>query len=274
VDFIQTLILALVQGVTEFLPVSSSAHLVFPSKLFGWDDQGLSFDVAVHFGTLAAVMIFYRHWITDLCSAFFKAPTIALGFKPIESSGQDSRNLQLIRSLLLASVPVFIAGAIMEALIPEGIRSIQIIAWATIVFALVLYLAGRAKGQKSEYEILLSTALIIGVAQVLALIPGTSRSGITIAAAMLLGVSATGAANFSFLLSIPTILAATAIKTLSLLFAKTGVDWVTLATGALISGVFAYISITWFISFLNRVGMLPFVIYRLILGACLLLFIA
>lgn len=267
-EFIHTLILALIQGITEFLPVSSSAHLVFPSQLFGWPDQGLSFDVAVHFGTLTAVMVYYRKWLLKLVTAFFKAPVQSFGLQPIEP-GEFSKDVQLVRMLLLASVPVFVAGAFMELLLPEGIRSTTIIAWATIIFAIVLFLADQRQGHKTEYDLIFKTALMIGVAQVFALIPGTSRSGVTIAAGLMLGMSATGAAHFSFLLSIPTILAATLIKTISLL-GLGGVDWITLGTGALISGVFAYLTIAWFITFLNRVGMIPFVIYRLVLGVLLL----
>jgi len=270
VEFFHTLILALIQGITEFLPVSSSAHLVFPSQLLGWPDQGLSFDVAVHFGTLAAVMMYYRAWISKLFQAFFSAPAQAIGLAPLSAESKWHQDVQLVRMLLLASIPIFVAGGIMEVLIPDGIRSTQVIAWATIFFALILYVADKRTGHKSEYDLVFKTALIIGLAQVFALIPGTSRSGITIAAAMLLGLSATGAANFSFLLSIPTILAATALKTLSLFGSVGGVDWLTLGLGVLISGVFAYVSIGWFIAFLNRVGMVPFVIYRLILGAALL----
>lgn len=269
-EFFHTLILALIQGITEFLPVSSSAHLVFPSQLLGWPDQGLSFDVAVHFGTLAAVMVYYRNWISKLVLAFIASPVQGLGLRQLDTQLGTHQDLQLVRMLLLASIPVFVAGGVMEYVLPNGIRSTEVIAWATLFFAIVLYIADRSTGQKSEYDLVFKMALIIGVAQVFALIPGTSRSGITIAAGMLLGMSATGAANFSFLLSIPTILAATALKTLSLLGSDAGVDWLTLGLGALISGVFAYISIGWFIAFLNRVGMVPFVIYRLFLGVVLL----
>ncbi|MBK85184.1 MAG: undecaprenyl-diphosphate phosphatase [Gammaproteobacteria bacterium] len=268
-DFFHTLVLALIQGITEFLPVSSSAHLVFPSQIWGWPDQGLSFDVAVHFGTLAAVMVYYRSWLGKLFAGFFNQPSASLGLGQIKEN-QYAGDVKLVKHLLFASIPVFMAGAVMEILIPDGIRSTFIIGIATIVFGLVLYVADKKQGSKSEYDLVLKTALIIGLAQVLALIPGTSRSGITIAAGLFLGMSATGAANFSFLLSIPTILAATALKTLSLLGGDASVDWVTLGTGAFISGVFAYLSISWFISFLNRVGMVPFVIYRLILGVLLL----
>lgn len=269
-DLFHTFILALIQGITEFLPVSSSAHLVFPSQLLGWNDQGLSFDVSVHFGTLAAVIIYYRAWLSRLLCAFFAQPAVAFGLSPLQDSGKAQSEIGLVRHLLLASIPVFLAGAVMEIVIPDGIRSTTIIAWATIIFALVLYFADKCNGVKSEYQLIARAALIIGLAQMFALIPGTSRSGVTIAAGMMLGLSATGAANFSFLLSIPTILAATALKTLSLLGQESGVDWATLGLGALISGVFAYISISWFIQFLNRVGMVPFVIYRLCLGALLL----
>lgn len=269
-DFFHTLILALIQGITEFLPISSSAHLVFPSHLLGWPDQGLSFDVAVHFGTLAAVMLYYRQWLLKLGQAFIAAPLEVAGAKPVTIHTSHRKNIHLLRCLMVASLPVFIAGAVLQMVIPEGIRSIQVIAGATIVFAVLLYIADKRKGTKSEYDLLLTTAFIIGLAQVFALIPGTSRSGVTIAAGLLLGMSSTGSANFSFLISIPTILAASVLKTVTLFGSPADVDWMTLAVGAIISGTFAYLTIGWFIKFLNRVGMVPFVIYRIVLGLVLL----
>jgi len=272
VDLFQTVVLALIQGLTEFLPVSSSAHLIFPSQLLGWPDQGLSFDVAVHFGTLAAVMIFYRHWLIDLANAFLKHPqAVMFGKAEPEHSKELIDRVRLLRALIIGSIPVIIGGLILEVLVPAGIRSTHVIAWATIVFALVLWIADRyATGHKDEYTLTLQTALIIGLAQVLALIPGTSRSGITIAAGLLVGLSATGSANFSFLLSIPTILAATLLKSFELVLSPADIGWMSLIIGAVVSGCFAYLTIGWFIAFLNKVGMIPFVIYRLLLGLALL----
>jgi len=290
-DYFHTLILALIQGITEFLPVSSSAHLIFPSHVFGWKDQGLSFDVAVHLGTLVAVMVYYRHWLLQIAKDVIQNPGLVLKarsslsnintnvanptLKQQSTHKQHSadQSCQLFANLVIASVPVFIVGGVLEFFWPEGIRSTAIIAWSTIVFGLVLYVSEKfAHGNKDEYELGLKIALFIGLAQTLALIPGTSRSGITISAALLLGMSAQGSANFSFLLSIPTILAASLIKSISLVKSSVPIDWSTLLLGAIVSGIFAYFTIEWFLAFLKRVGMVPFVIYRLILGIILLAF--
>ena len=260
-DIGQTVFLALLQGITEFLPVSSSAHLILPAQLFGWDDQGLAFDVAVHVGTLVAVLLYFRKDLLVMTGAWVGS---ALGRRNTEES-------RLAWLLLLATVPAGAAGLLLSDQIETSMRSILVIAVATLVFGVGLYIAERY-GSKDQDMAQLGWrgALIIGLFQALALIPGTSRSGITITAGLMLGLSRTASARFSFLLSIPVILGAGLLKTLDLLQLER-VDWSGLILGAVIAFLSAYLAIDFFLKLIDRVGLLPFVIYRLILGTALLL---
>jgi undecaprenyl-diphosphatase len=259
-DTLNVLILAIIQGVTEFLPISSSAHLILPSKLFGLDDQGLIFDVAVHFGTLLAVLLYFRQKIgCMLCSVWGQCKG-----KPLNDDGR------LAWQIVLATIPAVIAGFIVNLYFEEALRQVWIIALTTIVFGLLLWLADvKGRGDKT---ITLKIALLIGLAQCLALIPGVSRSGITMTMALFLGVNRHNGAEFSFLLSIPLILAATLLKLLDCLNLP-GVDWSTLAFGVAASAISAYLCIHLFLAFIEKIGFLPFVIYRLILGIVLLFLI-
>lgn len=262
-DLIEIIVLAVLQGLTEFLPISSSAHLILPSQILGWQDQGLAFDVAVHVGTLAAVMFYFRQDIQRLISAWFKSGWTA---KP-------SADAKLAWYVGLATIPAGLAGVLLGDWIEANLRSVEVIAWATIGFGILLGIADQKRGKGiSLAKMTLAMALIIGVAQALALIPGTSRSGITMTAALLLGLHRVDAARFSFLLSIPLILAAGGLKTIELSQSLLPVDWTSLALGAALSAVSAWVCIYYFLAFINRIGMLPFVLYRLVLGGVLLLF--
>ena len=190
----QSFCLALVQGMTEFLPISSSGHLVLLPYIFEWHDQGLAFDVAVHVGTLIAVIIYLRHDLIDIFVSFSGRTTKELG-------GADSR-LGLLISI--ATLPALLGGLFIGPSVEALFRNPLVIAAATLFFALILMCAALF-GAKSKHlsEFTLRSALIIGLAQVIAFIPGTSRSGITITAALALGYSRRSAARFSFLLSIP-----------------------------------------------------------------------
>jgi len=261
-DLLQIITLALVQGFTEFLPVSSSAHLILVPILVGWKDQGLAFDVAVHLGTLTAVLYYFRREL---------GPMIRDWLTSIRTH-QQTPNSKLAWGIILGTIPVGVVGLLAKDFIEGNLRTPLIIAVATIVFGLLLWWAdARGKHQRSEYQINLRDILLIGCAQALALIPGTSRSGITITAGLMLGLSRTGAARFSFLLSIPAILLPGALKTLDLIKDDMPVDWHALYMGAFVSGIFAYFTIKLFIQLLDKLGMLPFVIYRLVLGGILLL---
>lgn len=260
-DSVQAVLLALIQGLTEFLPISSSAHLILPAQLLGWEDQGLAFDVAVHVGTLLAIVIYFRGEVLNLSQAWL----LSLTGKPVN---EDSRLAWLI---ILATIPAGLAGVIFNQAIETHLRSTEVIAATTIVFALALYWSDRAGGKSFTLQRLdWKSALAIGVSQALALIPGTSRSGITMTAALFLGFSRDAAARFSFLLSIPLITAAGLLKTRELLESGSDTDWTLIALGALVAFISAYACIHLFLRFLERIGFTPFVIYRLLLGAVLI----
>ncbi len=262
-DISQTLFLALLQGLTEFLPISSSAHLILPAQVLGWVDQGLAFDVAVHVGTLMAVVLYFRKDLFEMASAWI----LSLAGK---GSSHESR---LAWYIIYATIPAVIAGFLFNDLVEGHLRTTAVIALTTIVFGVVLYLGDRlGSNSRSIDSISLRDALIVGCAQVLALIPGTSRSGITITAGLALGLTRVAAARFSFLLSVPIILAAGSYKFIELLQISGPVNWQLLFTGVFVSFVSAYLCIDWFLKVLDQIGLLPFVIYRLILGIVLWLY--
>ncbi len=258
------IVLALIQGLTEFLPVSSSAHLILGSRLFSWPDQGLIFDVATHVGTLLAVLFYFRAMLLEMVTAWLK---------PV-AGPEQARSRELGKYLIYASVPVIVVGGFASGLVETYLRDVRIIAIATIVFGLLLWVVDVrcARGRTLE-DMSLRSALLIGLAQALALIPGTSRSGITITMGRMLGFGAEDAARFSFLLAIPVISAAGAYGVLRMLQDSAGINWPQfgLAVGA--SAVAGWVCIAAFLALLRRVGLLPFVIYRLLLGVVLLLLV-
>lgn len=259
-DAIQTVVLALVQGLTEFLPISSSAHLILVPFVFGWDDQGLAFDVAVHVGSLLAVVTYFSRDLAAMLRAWFG--NLAGGI-----ATPDSR---LAWAVIIGTVPVVVIGPLVNV-VADQLRDPVIIAAATGFFALVLWWAdGYARADYDEYGLSWRQVLIIGFAQVLALIPGTSRSGITITAGLALGLSRRAAARFSFLLSIPVILAAGSLKSYELVTLQDPTPWGAVLLGVLVSGLAAYTCIHWFLRLVERVGMLPFVVYRILLAGVLL----
>ena len=261
-EFWQVITLALVQGLTEFLPISSSAHLILLPYLADWPDQGLTFDVAVHVGTLSAVVIYFRRDLVAMVADWFES------LKLRRNVGQS----KMVWFIVVATVPVGIAGLILELTLPGGLRSPVLIAVATIGFGLLLWWADSAAGQtRSAGDIGLKDAVIVGLAQALALIPGTSRSGITITAGRALGLDRQSAARFSFLLSIPVTLLAGGLELLSALGAGDATPWGDLALGTLVAFVSAYLCIHYFLKIIARVSLLPFVVYRLALGAVILL---
>ncbi|WP_047045417.1 undecaprenyl-diphosphate phosphatase [Vibrio mexicanus] len=263
-SYFEAFILALIQGITEFLPVSSSAHLILPSAVLGWDDQGLAFDVAVHVGTLAAVIIYFRSEVIALLSAFFGSI-----FK-----GDRSKEAKLAWMIILATIPACVFGLFMKDIIEIYLRSAYVIATTTIVFGLLLWWADkRSSLEFDEHQATWKKALFIGVAQAMAMIPGTSRSGATITAALYLGFTREAAARFSFLMSIPIILLAGGYLGLKLVTSGEPILIGPLFTGVVVSFISAYICIHYFLKLISRMGMTPFVIYRLILGVGLFAFL-
>ncbi len=261
-DLFQTIVLALLQGLTEFLPISSSAHLILPAQVLGWPDQGLAFDVAVHVGTLGAVVVFFRGDVGNMIRAWLASVT----------GGGASDDSRLAWWVLVATVPAGLAGIVLNDVVESHFRATWVIAAATIGFGVVIFVADQLKHGRGLASLTLKDAVLIGLAQMLALIPGTSRSGITIAAALALGLNRTDAARFSFLLSIPIIGAAGALKLWECVSGEVDVDWQMLIVGTAVAFASAYLCIAWFLKIVERIGLTPFVIYRLGLGALLLIF--
>lgn len=254
-DIIQAIALAILQGLTEFLPVSSSAHLILLPVLVGWEDQGLAFDVAVHVGTLTAVVAFYRKDLAEIIIAWSRS-VIGKGM---------TDDAKLAWYVMLGTIPVGLVGITLPEVVETVLRSPLVIAGATIVFAFLLWFAEkRATEQRTTINLL--DALIIGSFQAIALIPGTSRSGITITAGLMTGLRREYAARFSFLLSIPVIALAGMVKGLELYKSAIPVQWDMISVGVCLSAIMAYLSIGWFLKLLDKIGMMPFVYYRLILG--------
>jgi undecaprenyl-diphosphatase len=261
-DLFQIIALAVLQGLTEFLPISSSAHLILLPIIANWQDQGLAFDVAVHVGTLTAVIFYFRHTLKTLFKDWFNS----IAQRQLVG---DSR---LAWAVLFGTIPVGLAGLFLGDLVETFLRSPLVIATTTIIFGLLLGWADwYGKQVRSEHQLTWNDVLIVGIAQAVALIPGTSRSGITMTAGLILGLSRNAAARFSFLLSIPVIFLAGSLKTIELIQAGTNTDWFALLSGVSLSAISAYVCIHFFLKLLEKIGMWPFVIYRLILGVILIL---
>jgi undecaprenyl-diphosphatase len=259
-DTLQTTLLALLQGLTEFLPISSSAHLVLMPRLVGWEDQGLAFDVAVHVGSLIAVVAYFRHELAKMLADWLRSI----------AGGERTAEARLAWLVLLATLPVSVTGLLLHDFIETYLRSPLVIAVTTVVFGLLLWWSDwRGRQRREESSLRISDVLVIGFAQVLALVPGTSRSGITITAGLALGLTRTAAARFSFLLSVPVILVAGGYETLQLVQEHGPVAWDMLLLGTAIAAISAWLCIHFFLQLVERIGMLPFVIYRLLLGALL-----
>jgi len=259
VTALQIIVLALIQGVSEFLPVSSSAHLILVAQFSSWGDQGLAFDAAVHVGTLTAVVVYFRSELISMLRAGL-------------DRGGDPVQRRLLAGLAIATLPALLVGALAADLIELWLRNPLVIAATTIIFGLALGLADRlGAGQRSLESLNLHGAFLIGMAQILALVPGTSRSGITITAALALGLERDAAARYSFLLSIPIIAAAGGWGFFNGLADGGSFEFGRFLVAALISGIFAWLTIAAFLAWLRRFGMAPFVAYRMILGIFLLI---
>ena len=257
---IEIIVLAILQGLTEFLPISSSAHLILPSQILGWQDQGQAFDVAVHAGSLFAVILYFRQEVGSMLVNWVGS-----------FSGNHTEESKLAWLIALGTIPAGVLGYLFEDFIENNFRSTLVIALSSIGFGLLLWWSEKASKQsKTEYQLPLKHVLLIGFAQALALIPGSSRSGVTMMAGLMVGLTAKGAARFSFLLSIPLIFAISAYKLLKMVQSAAPVDWTAIGLGTFLSFVSAYICIHYFLILVEKVGMLPFVIYRVILGLVLL----
>lgn len=269
-ETLQTICIALIQGITEFLPISSSAHIQFPTLLLGWDDRGLHFDIAVHAGSLFAVVVYYRNTLVDL----------TFGSIASVKNRRFNEQLELATKLFIATVPVVLAGVLLVDYVAIAVRNLAIIVSATLVFGVLLGCADwrtrvlKARGHEfAEANPSYAVAFAVGVAQVFALIPGTSRSGVTITMALLLGLGRTQAANFCFLLAIPVIVGAFVLSVAKLAGDETVFDIWQFVIGFLVAGISAYLCIAGFLAVIEKIGLWPFAAYRIVIGILLGLFI-
>ena len=260
-DMVHALALALLQGLTEFLPISSSAHLILLPAFVDWPDQGLMFDVAVHLGTLIAVVSYFakdlwamsRDWILSVIRRRVVGESAMAWF------------------IIIATVPTGLAGLMVKALFSNGLRSVLLIAFANLLFAGLLWWSDAAGARKRNLaQMRFRDALMVGCAQAFALVPGASRSGVTMTMALLLGFTREAAARFSFLLAVPIIVLAGLLLGRDAFDETVTVHWPSMLTGIAVSAACAFAVIHFFLRLVERTGMAPFVLYRVALGALLL----
>lgn len=256
-DFFQAIFLGLLQGITEFLPISSSAHLILTPALMDWQDQGVGFDLAVHVGTLLAVVLYFRHDVFSIT----RDGLVSLSQRRIVGQGA------MAWYLVIGTIPAGLAGLALLDMIDNELRSPTIIFATTLLFGLLLGVADWIPKRRRTLEsINWKDALIVGLAQAVSLIPGTSRSGITITAGLFLGLSREAASRFSFLLAIPITALASGVKLLEVAMMEGAVDWNGFLVGGVTSFIMAITAIHFFLKWLNKVGMWPYVVYRIILA--------
>lgn len=256
----QIVILAIVQGITEFLPISSSGHLVLTSKLLGWPDQGLLMDIAVHAGTLFAVIAYFWRDLWEMLTGTAGALT-----------GRRSSGLRMVLFLIVATLPVVIVGYFGMRYISTIFRSVEVIAWTTLLFGILLGITDRLCMTVRRLEHMnYAGALFVGLAQVLSLIPGTSRAGITMTACRILGMERRDAARFSMLMSIPTILAAATLASYEIYKEGDLALQYDAVLAACLAFATALIAIAVMMRWLMHATFMPFVVYRVILGIGLL----
>lgn len=260
-DWLHAFWLACVQGLTEFLPISSSGHLALIPSVFGWEDQGLAFDVAVHVGTLVAVLVYFRKDIFLILRDWLKSLV----------GGPVTEHSRLAWCIAFASIMVGLAGVLFESVVEHKLRNPIFIAAATIIFGVFLGLADcyGAKTRKID-SINWKDVLFIGAAQALALIPGTSRSGITISAGLMMGLDREASARFSFLLAIPVIIMAGIWQVRGVANEEGSVNWGLLLFATAVAALVAIVCIHFFLRYLQKFGLIPFAIYRVVLGVILL----
>jgi len=269
-DLLKAAILGIIQGLTEFLPISSSGHLILARDLLGWNllanaHLNKIFDVALHAGTFLALVAFFRSDIARLLSAFLASLRHGVGYDP---------ERRLAWAIALGAIPAGVAGVMAERIIEDALRAPLLVATELVVFAVLLWLADRNGRKRRDLSSAgISDGLVVGVAQALALAPGVSRSGITMTACLMRGMTREAAARFSFLLSLPVVGGAAVYSSFSLLSypgtLPNGAVPIFLVglVAALISG---YLCIRYFLGYLQRHTLTPFVIYRIVLGIALL----
>ncbi len=254
------IILSIVQGITEFLPVSSSAHLIFIPKIFGDFTNNRVFDVSLHFGCLFAVIFYLKNDIKQIVLSIFFIK-------------KDNEGFIIFKNLIISTIPIVFLGYLVHLFDINIIRNLEIIGWSTLVFGILLGVADKnIKIIKFLNNLDFKDAFLIGLAQTLALIPGVSRSGIVITAGLFMGFSRYDASKYSLLLSIPVILAATTLESISLYFEKGFFFNNQMITGIFFSFVVAFITINLFMKWINKSSLKIFVFYRIILGTIILIY--
>jgi undecaprenyl-diphosphatase len=265
VDLLQTIVLGIVQGLTEFIPVSSSAHQRIVASLFGWDDPGAAFTAVTQLGTEAAVLIFFRHDLWEVATTWLRSLR--------DPRLRATHEARMGWYLIIATIPIGLLGLAFKHQIETGARNLWLIAAVLIAFALVLgYADRRGTHERDLEEISVRDGILIGLAQCLALVPGVSRSGATMSAGLLLGLNRPAAARFSFLLAVPAVLASGFFELASIISDDKGdgdpIGYVLLATA--ISFAVGYAAIAWLLRYLAHHSVRVFVIYRIALGVLVL----
>lgn len=261
-SILQALTLGLVQGISEFLPISSSGFLILVPKLLGWNIQTLAFDAWLHLATLAAVV--FALWP--------EVRLVLFSFLPCKKQCSEPKWQKLGWWIVLATIPVVVVGYLASDAVEVWTRSVQVVAWSFIVWGIVLYIVDRhAKlDLKDIAAVGWKRSLVIGCAQVIALIPGTSRSGITITAGLLTGIKREQAAKFSFLLGIPTIAAAGTLKFFDLFGSDATADLLPVIIGAVAAFFSAFLTIKVLLSFIQRYTFSELAVFRVVVGVLLL----
>jgi undecaprenyl-diphosphatase len=269
VDLFQAIVLGIVQGLTEFLPISSSAHQRIVPALLGWDDPGAAFTAVTQLGTEAAVLIYFRHELWAIVTTWLRSLR-----EPALRSHSDAR---LGWYLIVATIPIGILGLAFEEQIETGARNLWLVGTVLIVFGLVLGYADRSGRHERKIEQLSTRdGILIGLAQSLALIPGVSRSGATMSAGLLLGLQRPAAAKFGFLLAIPAVVASGLFQLEGIVSGEEGGDepFAYVAVATLVSFAVGYAAIAWFLRYLAHHSVRIFVVYRVLLGSLVLALVA
>jgi undecaprenyl-diphosphatase len=259
-DSLQIIVLAVIQGITEFLPISSSGHLILVPYLTSWPDQGLDFDLAVHIGTLTAIVAYFRKTLAAMARDWVRSVV----------QRREVGESRLAWAVLFGTIPAGIVGLLFRHDIETTLRSPWVVACTTIGYAVLLFVADRRRGTRSERSIGWLDVVVIGCAQALALVPGTSRSGVTITAGLFRNLSREAAARFSFLLAVPVMTAAGLAEVAGYADGEIAVDTRAVVLGLVISALTGFACIHFFLKWLTRYGVLPYVLYRLALGTVLL----
>lgn len=258
-EIIKAIVYGIIQGTTEFLPISSTAHLRILPALLGWKDIGAAYTAVIQIGTLLATLIYFRKDISDLCLGFLKA------LKTKNYFGDPHSRLFIV--IIAGTIPISLAGIIFKKFIEHNARGLIIIAATLIFMAIVLWIAERVSKREKEFtQITFKDGILIGCAQALALIPGTSRSGITIAAGLFAGLKRDAAARYSFLLSIPAVALSGLYELYKERSSLLGEGTVSLVVATIISGIVGYFTIKYLLHFLKTKSNLVFIIYRIIFG--------